>query len=200
MLMKATQLAAYWASTPLELTCRLPARRPVPNYYSCLQTFISWDGQQNQLHTRWANRGCSSTWEWTWIYSWQKESIRARAPASLLHLPREQTFMKTFPQNHNNSITIPSSHYLRHDRICCSAKPATQQPKLTNLPLPPFPVSVRESSVSAFPLGCVVRRLAAHFTPTLHPECLHPPPAMRGIATWRAAMAQQSCGRKRLNR
>lgn len=42
--MKATQLAAYWASTPLELTCRLPARRPVPNYYSCLQTFhlLGW--------------------------------------------------------------------------------------------------------------------------------------------------------------
>lgn len=71
---------AYWVSTRLEPTCRLPARRPVPNYYSCLQTFISWDGQQNQLHTRWANRGCSSTQEWTWIYSWWKEPIHARAP------------------------------------------------------------------------------------------------------------------------
>lgn len=46
-----------------------------------------------------------------------------------LCLPREQTFMKTFPQNHYNSITIPSSRYLRHDCICCSANPPTQTPQ-----------------------------------------------------------------------
>lgn len=63
------------ASTPLEATCRLP----VPNYYSCLQTFISGDGPQNRLHTRLANSDGSSAQEWTWIYSWWKEPIRARA-------------------------------------------------------------------------------------------------------------------------
>lgn len=36
--------------------------------------------------------------------------------------------MKTYPQNHYNSITIPSSHYLRHDCICCSANPPPNQP------------------------------------------------------------------------
>lgn len=164
---------AYWAGARLEPACRLPARRPGPNYYSCLQTFISWDGPQKQLHTRWANRGCSSTREWTWIYSWRKEPIHARAPASPLCLPREQAFMKMFPQNHYNSITIPSSRYLRHDCICCSANPPPNQ---RGAPPPASPISRwcsrarwRESAVSAFPLGCVERRLAAaSFTPVLH--------------------------------
>lgn len=31
-------------------------------------------------------------------------------------------------KNHYNSITIPSSHYLRHDCICCSAKSPTKPP------------------------------------------------------------------------
>lgn len=164
-------------STPLEATCRLPDCRPVPNYYSCLQTFVSWDGLQNQLHVRWANRGCSSTQEWTWIYSWWKEPIQARGPlpASRPCLPREQAFMKTFPQNHNNSITIPSSRYLRHDCICYSANFEPSAP-LAAPPPPPPPVYCiladepkwERVSLSPFPRGCVERRLAAaRFTPVL---------------------------------
>lgn len=106
-----------------------------------------------------------------------------KGPASPLCLPREQTFMKTFPQNRYNSITIPSSHYLRHDCICCSANPPTNPPAIpthcTTAPisyiLRIYPSKVRESAVSACPLGCVERRLAAaRFTPVLH--SLHPPP------------------------
>ena len=52
-------------------------------------------------------------------------------PASPLCLPREQTFMKTFPQNHYNGITIPSSLYLRHRCICCAANPPPGQPRRT---------------------------------------------------------------------
>lgn len=73
--------------------------------------------------------GCSSIQEWTWIYSWQKQSIHPRAPVSPLCLPWGQTFMKTFPQNHNhNSITIPSGNCLRHECICCSANTAPLNP------------------------------------------------------------------------
>lgn len=54
-----------------------------------------------------------------------KRTHPQKGPASPLCLPGEQTFMKTFPQNRYNSITIPSSRYLRHDCICCSANPPT---------------------------------------------------------------------------
>lgn len=78
-------------------------------------------GLQSQLHTRWANRGYSSEREWTWIYSWCKEPPTTGPLRLRLGLPREQTFMKTFPSNHYNSISIPGSRYLCHDCICCSS-------------------------------------------------------------------------------
>lgn len=109
-----------------------------------------------------------------------KRAHPRKGPASLLCLPREQTFMKTFPQNHYNSITIPSSHYLRHDCICCSANPPPNQPTHppthhTTIPVSYIlrmqPSKVKESAVSAFPLGCVERRLAAaRFTPVLNSQ------------------------------
>lgn len=93
--------------------------------------------------------------------------------------------MKTFPQNHYNSITIPSSHYLRHDCICCSANPPPNRPSGAPPPAP-SPICYgcnqarwRESAVSAFPVGCVERRLAAaRFTPVLHTQSasIHHPP------------------------
>lgn len=71
--------------------------------------------------------------------------------------------MKTFPQNHNNSITIPSSRYLRHDCICCFANPATRQPKLATLPLPPFPISAREEFSVCISLGMCGKALSSAF-------------------------------------
>lgn len=106
-------------SGSLEATCRLPAHRPVPNYYSCLQTSISRDKRQKQLHARWANWGCSGM-DMN-LFMAKENEPSAQWPLRSLCLPRETTFIKTFPQNHYNSIAIPSIHYLHHDCICSSA-------------------------------------------------------------------------------
>ena len=90
---------------PAAASCRLPE----PDYYSCLQSFLSRDGPAEAA-----------------AFETSKQSKqKARSGHEYIHRPRkrrlpgEQTFMKTFPQNHYNSITIPSSLYLRH--YCCSA-------------------------------------------------------------------------------
>lgn len=121
-------------STPLEPTCRLPARRPVPNYYSCLQTFISRDGPQNPAAYEMSKQRLQQQQHTAVdmnLFMLKRTHPRNGSHVSPppLCLPREQTFMKTFPQNHYNSITIPSSRYLRHDCICCSANPPTQTPQ-----------------------------------------------------------------------
>lgn len=133
---------AYWASTPLEPTCRLPARRPVPNYYSCLQTFISWDGLRNQLHTRWANSDCSSAQEWTWIYSWWKEPIRTRAPRLPSASPESRHLWR-----HSLKIVIialPFQAATTCVMIAFVALPTlqpTRQPYPPTAPPPPSPIS-----------------------------------------------------------
>ena len=120
----------------------------------------------------------------------EKSPSAQRAPrTSPLCLPREQTFMKTFPQNHYNSITIPSSLYLRHDCICCSADPPPNQASQPPTTHPHhhflYPTDVTkqgEGECSALPLGDVERRLAAaRFTPVLS-VFVHRPLWGRGTA------------------
>ena len=181
-------MEAYWASPPLEPTCRLPARRPVPNYYSCLQTLISWDGLQNQLHTRWANSDCSSAQEWTWIYSWQKEPIRTRAARLLSASPESRHLWR-----HSLKIFIIALPFQAAATCVMIASVALQKPP-TDPPQhhPPIshllrmrPSKVREGAAYARPLGCVERRLAAaRFTPVLHSQraSIHHPPWGKQLA------------------
>lgn len=141
--------------------------------------------QDEQTATAWAHRSGHGH---EFIHS--KTSPSSQGPASPLCPSREQTFMKTFPQNLYISITIQSSCYLHHDRIV--ALP-TLQP--TNPPINPHPHcsttpissvlylrTLGESAVSACPLGCVERCLAAASrTPhSSHFKWLHPPPSIMG--------------------
>lgn len=196
------------AGAPLEPTCRLPACRPVPNYYSCLQTFISWDGPQSRLHTRWANRGCSSssTQEWTWIYSWWKEPVRTRA----LRLPAASPGSRHL-WRHSLKIIIIALPFPAASSCVMSvfvappapppkqARPARPGPA-THHP-PPAPIYLlhpawqgeAERSVG---ISCGTLLRGAQWqrvlTPALQSERVHLPPAVRGTAGRLAAMARQS--------
>ena len=78
-----------------------------------------------------ANRAVYSAHNRTCIYSCgsrrfkpKKQKIQQRpicreAPASPPCVPWEQTFMKTFPESHYNSIAIPGGSYLHHDCNLC---------------------------------------------------------------------------------
>lgn len=110
-----------------------------------------------------------------------------KGPASPLCLPREQTFMKTFPQNRYNSITIPSSHYLRHDCICCSANPPTNPPAIPTLlhhhrPHLLYPANVTKqgegecSVCMSFGMCGEALSSSTFYTCSSQSEWLHPPP------------------------
>lgn len=156
-------MAAHRTSTPLEPTCRLPAHRPVPNYYSCLQTFISWDGQHKRLHTRWANRGSTSTQEWTWIYSWWKEPVHAWAPRLPSSSPENRHLWR-----HSIKIIIIALPFQAATTCVMIAFVALPPNPPTHSPISPCPISfgcnrARWGRVHSlhFLWGCVERCLAA---------------------------------------
>lgn len=98
------------------------------------------------------------------MYSWPKGPVLRKTSVCV---PGEPTFTKTSPQNLWNRVRIPSSRYLRHDCICCSASPPIIPPPTHPLALQPS--GVRQSARSARPLGGVERCLAAaRSAPLLH--------------------------------
>lgn len=171
----------------MQITCR----RPVPNYYSCLQTYISWDRPQNQLHTRWANNDCSRVQEWTWIYSWRKEPIHTRGPTVSPLPPRGADIYEDIPSK-IIIIALPFQAATTCVMIAFVALPSlrpTRPPSHWDTALPPppphplYPANVTRQGEGkcrpACPLGCVESRLAAaRFTPVLHSQSdsIHHPP------------------------
>lgn len=117
--------------------------------------------------------------------------------ASPVCLPGEQTFMKTFPQNLYNSITIPGSRYLRHDCICCSAKTSNRPTAAPSPHLPPPANATQQGEggcgvCASFGMCGEALSSSTFYTCSSQSESLHPPPTMGETAGSLVAVAQQS--------